>query len=73
LHSFRVSYNWQNIELGNDNTGILHVFKMRIGMKEFDHCILALLKSSSEKGMNNQARAGMRTLASAMPVHCSTS
>ena len=31
------------------NTGIFHVFEMRIGMNEFDHGILALLKQQSER------------------------
>ena len=34
---------------GDNNTGILHVFEIRIGMNEFDHRILALLKQVRER------------------------
>ena len=30
--------------LGDDNTGIFHVFEMQIAVNEFDYLILALLK-----------------------------
>ena len=33
----------------DDNTGIFHIFEMWIGMNEFDHCILALLKQQRER------------------------
>ena len=35
--------------LDDDNTGIFHVFEMRIGMNEFDHRILALLEQQRER------------------------
>ena len=35
--------------LDDDNTGIFHVFEMRIGMNEFDHSILALLEQQRER------------------------
>ena len=35
--------------LDDDNTRISHVFEMRIGMNEFDHRILALLKQHRER------------------------
>ena len=37
---------------------IFHVFEMQIGMNEFDHHILALLISSSEKGLKNSGLKG---------------
>ena len=33
----------------DDNTGIFHVFEMRVGMNEFDHRVLALLKRQRER------------------------
>ena len=33
----------------DDNTGIFHVFEMRIGMNEFDPRILALLEQQRER------------------------
>ena len=38
-----VDYKPVDVEIDDDNTGIFHVFEMRIGMNEFDHRILALL------------------------------
>ena len=36
--------------IGDDNTGILHVFELQIGMNEFDHhSFLLLLKQQREK------------------------
>ena len=35
--------------LDDDNTGIFHVFEMRIGMYEFDHRVLALLEQQRER------------------------
>ena len=35
--------------LDDDNTGIFHVFEMRIGMYEFGHRILALLEQQRER------------------------
>ena len=35
--------------LVDDNTGISYVFEMRIGMNDFDHRILALLKQQRER------------------------
>ena len=32
----------------DNNTGIFYVFEMQIGMNEFDHCIVALLKRQQE-------------------------
>ena len=34
------------MEIVDDSGGIFHVFQMRIGMNEFDHRILALLKAA---------------------------
>ena len=36
----------------DDNTGIFHVFEMRIGMNEFDHCILAVPKQQRQRPEN---------------------
>ena len=35
--------------MNDDNTRIFHVFEMRIGMNEFDHHILVLLKQQQER------------------------
>ena len=35
--------------LDDDNTAIIHVFEMRIGMNEFDYRILALLEQHLER------------------------
>ena len=37
------------MEIDDDNTGIFHVFDMRNGMNEFDHCTFALLKQLQER------------------------
>ena len=39
-----VDYKPVDVEIGDYNKGIFHVFEMRIGMNEFDHRILVLLK-----------------------------
>ena len=44
-----VNYNPVDVEIDDDNTRTSHVFEMRIGMNEFDHLILALLKQEREK------------------------
>ena len=36
----------------DDNTGIFHVFEMRIGMNEFDHRILAVPKQQRQRPEN---------------------
>ena len=36
----------EDVEIVDDSEGIFHVFQMRIGMNEFDHRILALLKAA---------------------------
>ena len=33
----------------DDNSGVFHVLEMRIGMNEFDHRLLALLKQHRER------------------------
>ena len=38
-----------DVEIVDDNGRIFHVFQMRIGMNEFDHRILALLKAAMIK------------------------
>ena len=42
----------------NNNTGISHVFEMWIGMNEFDHRILALLKQQRERPENSDSSRG---------------
>ena len=32
-----VNYQLVDVEVDDDNTGIFHVFELRIGMNEFDH------------------------------------
>ena len=54
IHSQVINYPQEKIIRGwdvfstftnvDDNTGIFHVFEMRLGINEFDHRILALLK-----------------------------
>ena len=51
--------------LDDDSTGIFHESKMRIGINEFDHRILALPKQQRE-------RPERRTMISVTPVQCST-
>ena len=38
-----------HIGLVDGNSGIFHVFEMRVGINEFDHRILALLKQQGER------------------------
>ena len=38
--------------IDDDNIGIFHVFEMRIGINEFDHRILSLLKQQRETPEN---------------------
>ena len=42
----------------NDNTGIFHLFELRIGMNEFDHRSFYRCLSSSKKGLKNSGLNG---------------
>ena len=57
-----VDYNYKpvDVEIDDDNTGIFHVFGMRIGMNEFHHRILALLKQQRERSEKFRAERGFK-------------
>ena len=44
-----IGYNPVDVEIDDDNARIFHVFEIKIGMNEFDHRILALLKQQRER------------------------
>ena len=48
-----VDYKPEDVEIDGDNTGISHVFEVRIGMNEFDHRIcIALHRHRRGQGSN---------------------
>ena len=51
--------------LDDDNTRMFHVFEMRIGINEFNHCILAMHRHHRGQGSNPRSGLSCSSLSSA--------
>ena len=65
-----VDYKPVNVEIDDDNTGIVRVFEIRIGMNEFDHRMMIffflVLFNQQRQRPENSGLKGIRTLKNSM-------